>query len=121
MNIYGITDAEGQTLSRNEIDDMLKGMGISEEAIKTGTDDAIEEDAKKQGITNLDFQLTDMVNQKGINGSSDTAKPDYEKQLSTMGIPSDVVAKGQEAIQAYATQFGIILPQANGTFLNMKF
>lgn len=122
MDFYGVTNAEGQTLSRVDINEMLEEIGISSEAIQAGTDDAILADAQQQGITNLDEQLMTLAKEGGgneVKGSSDTAKQDYETQLKALGIPSDVVTKGQDAIQAYAAQNNIKLPQASGSQFNI--
>lgn len=120
MNIYNITDASGDILSKYDINEMLEDIGISKEAIEEGTSEAIEADAEKNHIDLT--KLLDIANKHGcseVNGSSDTAKADYENQLKTLGIPADVIAKGNDAIQAYAAKNGIKLPSSNGTQLNL--
>lgn len=120
MDFYGVTNAEGQTLSKIDINEMLQEIGISSEAIEAGTDDAILADAQQHGITNLDEQLMALAKEgKEVKGSSDTAKQDYETQLKALGIPSDVVTKGQDAIQAFAAQNNIKLPPASGSQFNI--
>lgn len=121
MDVYNITNASGETLSKWDIDKMLEDIGISDDAIETGTEDAIEADAEKNHIDLT--QLTDMAKAQGgneVNGSADTAKTDYDNQLKALGVPADVVAKGPEAVQAYAAKNGITLPPSNGTTLNFK-
>lgn len=121
MDIYALTNAKGETLSKDEVNDLLGDIGISDDAIKAGTDSAIEEDADENKI-NLD-QLTDLAKAKGadIKGAADKSKEDYNRNLQTLGIPADIIAKGQPAIQAYAAQNNIRLPESTGSTLNFKF
>jgi len=121
MDIYSITNSEGEKLSKTEINDMLQDLGISDDAIKQGTSDAVEEDAEKQGITNLDAQVEAKVKKDGISGASDSAKKDYESELKADGVPDDVIKKGSAAVQEYAQQNAINLPKATGTTLNLNF
>ena len=121
MDIYNITNASGQTLSRLEVEELLKELGISDDAIKEGTSNAIEEDAQKQNITNLDGKLTELAAKGGeVQGSSDTAKEDYNTQLKTLGIPDSIIEKGNDAVKTYADKNGITLPLSSGTSLNVK-
>lgn len=120
MNIYNITDASGDILSKYDINEMLEDLGISKEAIDEDTSEAIEADAEKNHIDLT--KLINMASEHGnneVSGSADTAKVDYENQLATLGIPVDVIAKGNDAIQAYALKNGIKLPSSNGTQLNL--
>lgn len=121
MDVYSVTNASGETLSKWDVNEMLEELGISDEAIQEGTEDAIEQDADKNHIDLT--QLTDMAKAQGgndVNGSADTAKSDYDSQLKSLGVPADVVAKGPEAVQTYAVKHGITLPPSNGTNLNLK-
>lgn len=123
MDIYSITNASGEMLSKIEVEELLKEMGISEDAILEGTTEAIEEDAQNQGITNFDEQLADMAKQIGakeLNGSADKSKENYKAQLIALGIPSDIIDKGESAIKAYAAKNGIKLPNSKGINLNIK-
>lgn len=120
MNVYSVTNANGELLSKLEVNELLKEMGISDDAIKTGTEEAIEEYAKSN---NVDLtQLTDLALKEGatVSGSADKSKEDYANSLELLGIPADVVSKGDDAVQAYATQNGIILPRSIGTQLNVE-
>lgn len=121
MDIYALTNDKNEYLSKEEINAMLKEIGISDEAIQKGDSEAIEADAEKNNI-DLD-ELSTMAKDQGkeISGSGDTAKADYEQDLKTRGIPSDVIAQGQASVQAYADRLGIRLPEATGTSLNLQF
>lgn len=121
MDVYNVTNASGETLSKWDVNIMLEDLGISDEAIEEGTEDAIEADAEKNHIDLT--QLTDMAKAQGdndVSGSADTAKTDYDNQLKALGVPADVVSKGPAAVQAYAEKNGINLPPSNGTTLNFK-
>lgn len=122
MDFYGVTNADGKMLSKDDINEMLEEIGISSDAIEDGSDSAIETDAQKLGIVNLDEQLTNLARGDGgkeIKGAGDTAKQDYETQLQTLGIPSDILIKGPNEVQAYAAQNNIRLPQASGAQFNI--
>lgn len=56
MNIYGITNASGEGFSRWDINDKLREMGISDEALQAGTSEAIEAYAESNNI-DLDSML----------------------------------------------------------------
>lgn len=121
MDIYALTNAKGEAISKGDIDDLLEDIGISDDAIKKGTNDAIEEDAEKN---NIDLnQLKDLAKGKDANlsGAADKSKEDYNRTLQTLGIPADIIAQGQPAIQAYAAQHNIRLPESTGSTLNFKF
>lgn len=121
MNIYGITDAQGQVLSILDINEMLKDLGISEDAINKGTD-AIEQEAQADGIKDLEKSLKDMVAAKDptVKGSGDKIKGDFEKELEALGVPKEVVQQGKEAVEAYAAQNNIKLPKPpSGIELNL--
>lgn len=121
MNIYALTDAQGNTLSTFEINDMLKDLGISADAINKG-EDAIEQEAKQDGINNLEKSLQDMVASKDttVKGAGDKVKTDFEQELEALGVPKEVVAKGKEAVEAYAAQNNITLPKPpSGAGLNL--
>ena len=121
MDIYNVTNASGQTLSRLEVEELLQELGISDDAIRDGTSDAIEADAQKQNITNFDKKLTELAAKGGeVKGSSDTAKEDYNTQLIALGIPDAIIAKGSDAVKTYADANGIKLPLSSGTSLNFK-
>lgn len=121
MDIYALTNAKGEAISKGEIDDLLEDIGISDDAIKKGTTDAIEEDAEKN---NIDLnQLTKLAKEKDadISGAADKAKEDYKRTLQTLGIPADIIAQGQPAVQAYAAQHNIRVPETSGSNINFKF
>jgi len=118
MDIYAITNESGEALSRIELTKKLSDMGISEEAISSGDSNAIVEDAESKGISLAQLQ-TEL--EPTINGSGDTIQNDFRSDLKTRGIPDAVIAQGQTAIQAYAAQSGISLPQPpSGSTLNIK-
>lgn len=121
MNIYALTDAQGNSLSIVDINDMLKDLGISEDAIKKG-EAAIEQEAQQDGIKDIEQSLKDMVAAKDatIKGSGDNAKEDFEFKLEAFGVPKEVVMQGKEAVESYAAQHNITLPKApSGTELNL--
>lgn len=121
MDIYSVTNASGETLSRSDVDELLKEIGISDEAIQTGTDTAIEADATKQGIKDLDTQLLALAQKGGteVKGSADTVKKDFETKLESLGIPKEIIEKGKDAVIAYAAQNNIKLPEPpSGATLN---
>lgn len=121
MNIYGITDATGQMLSKLEVDELLHELGISDDAITEGTDEAIQSDAAKNKIdlTQLSYMAKEEYSNK-VNGSADSAKQDFQNQLKALGIPESIIIQGSTAIQTYATQKGIKLPAKSGISLNFK-
>jgi len=109
MNVYGVTNAMGSTLTKTEIDDILKDLGISEEAIKDGSSSAIEKDAETNKIDLT--QLTYLAKEQGaseLNGAD--PKEDFEKELTSLGVPTDVIFQGKSAVEAYAATNGIQLP-----------
>lgn len=119
MNIFGVTNAAGQTLSRWDINDILEEIGISEDAIKDGSSTAIEKDANKNKIDLT--QLTILAKQQGteLNGTDDKAKEEFDTRLKNLGIPDNIVEKGKEAVDAYAAEHNIKLPDPpSGTQMN---
>ena len=116
MEIYSITSEQGESYTKSEINDMLKEIGISDDAISQGTDDAIEQAAQKLGITDITKQLTEK-----IKGSSGTAKEDYSTQLEAQGVPTDIIKQGQAAVEKYAEENNINLPKSKGTNLNLSW
>lgn len=121
MDIYSITNEKGEFLSKDEINEMLGKIGISDQAIESGDQDAIEADAKQNNIDLNRLQTIAKTPENELNGSADTAKQDYERELKTRGIPNDIIAQGQAAIQAYADKMNIRLPENSGTTLNLQF
>lgn len=121
MNVYSITDASGEALSTLEVNELLEEIGISSDAIKDGTEAAIEKDAESHHI---DLTLLPELAKKefkgNVGGSADSSKQDYQTQLQALGIPDAIIAKGNDAIQDYASKNGIILPPSSGTALNLK-
>jgi len=111
MNVYGVTNAMGETLSKLEIDEMLQDLGISEEAIKDGTSSAIEQDAE---LNKIDLkQLTYLAQEIGASELTGTdPQKDFNKELATLGVPADVIYQGKSAVDAYAAKNGIKLPAA---------
>lgn len=121
MNVYAITDTQGNALSALDINDMLKDLGISEEAINKG-EDAIEQEAKQDGIKDLEKSLKSMVADKDptVKGAGDKAKNDFDQELETLGVPKEVVQQGKKAVEAYAAKNGIKLPKPpSGTEFNL--
>lgn len=45
------------------------------------------------------------------SGQTDISTINIESQLSTLGIPSEVIAEGPEAVEEYASENGITLPE----------
>jgi len=121
MNVYSVTNANGEFLSKFEVEELLKQIGISDDAIETGTEDAIEQDSTTNGIDLT--QITDLALKQGaeVKGSADTVKKDFEAELESLGIPIETIAQGQDAVEAYASQNGITLPPPpSGTQLNIQ-
>ena len=118
MDIYAITNELGESLSRSEIVEKLADMGISDEAIRSGDSNAIMEDAASKGIGSQALQ--DAL-EPTINGSGDNIQADYQSELKSKGLPENVIAQGQSAMQAFAMQNGIELPPPpSGAKLNIK-
>lgn len=122
MDIYALTDAAGNVLDRNQINDLLEEIGISQTVIDEGSSEAVEEYATKNKIDLT--QLPEMAKKETdnkVSGSAGQAKGDYEAQLKALGIPDDVVKQGNDAVVAYAEQNGIQLPKNTvGTQLNLQ-
>lgn len=123
MDVYSVTNAFGEILNKNEVEELLKEIGISSDAITEGTSEAIEADAQDQGIINFEERLTNMAKKTGltVNGAADKSAEDYQSQLISLGIPNSVIEQGENAIREYASKQGIKLPAATGTNLNIKF
>lgn len=121
MDIYSVTNSANEMLSKYDIDDMLKALGIPDETIDEGAD-AIEEYAQQNSI-NLG-KLNEMVKETDsdtINGSADKVKEDFNFELEMTGIPSDVIQEGQDTVEAYALKNGIMLPPPpSGINLNIQ-
>ncbi len=121
MNIYGITNDQNEFLSKDEVNQLLLGLGVSEEVVLSGDVDAIKEDAEKNNIDLSKLSEIAREPKDEIKGSNDTAKEDYEQELLARGIPNNVIVQGQAAIQAFADKMLIKLPDSSGTNLNLKF
>ena len=123
MNISSLTNEFGQSLSRYDVEDKLKDLGIPDDVIAQG-ESAIEDYAFKNSIdlALLQPELNEKAAPPPLSGSNDKIKTDYESQLKALGVPSSVVAKGKAAVEAYALNKGISLPRhpSSGTALNFK-
>ena len=122
MSIYSITNEAGQSLDKYDVDDKLKELGIPEDIIAKG-ESAINDYAFEQNIdlTSLQPDLTDKDASSTINGTGDKIKSDFEVQLKVLGIPTDIIEQGKEAVKMYAASKGIILPNPpSGAALNIK-
>lgn len=122
MSIYAITNAEGQTLDKWDINKKLEDLGIPEDIIQQG-EKAIDDYAEDNGIdlSQLQVKLEDKTSKPSLSGANDKNKEEFEAQLEALGIPKETIEKGKEAVEAYAAQNGIILPQPpNGTQINIK-
>lgn len=122
MSIYAITNAEGQTLDKWDINKKLEDLGIPEDIIQQG-EKAIDDYAEDNGIdlSQLQVKLEDKTSKPSLSGANDKNKEEFEAQLEALGIPKETIEKGKEAVEAYAEQNGIILPQPpNGTQINIK-
>lgn len=121
MDVYSVTNEQGNKLSKDEVNQILSEIGISDDAIKKGTESAIEADALENNV-NLN-QVAEEALKTGevVKGSSDSLKQDYDQQLAVIGIPQNIIDKGDDAVKAYAVQNSISLPPASGTQLNVKF
>jgi len=118
MDIYGITNELGESLSRTELIEKLRDMGISDEAINSGDSNAIMQDAESKGISSANLQAE---LEPKIVGAGDSVQADYQASLKAKGIPDGVISQGKDAVQAYAAQYGVPLPQSPaGANLNLK-
>lgn len=120
MDIYAITNDKNEFLSKDEVNEMLRNMGISDTTIEQGDEDAIEAEAKQNNIDLSKLQTIARTQDRELNGSADTAKQDYERDLKTRGIPNEIIAQGQAAVQAFADKSGIRLPEFTGATLNIQ-
>ena len=120
MNIYGVTGANGYALSRWEVNELLEEMGIDDDTIDKGST-AIEKEAKEKKIDlTLLPELAKTQGANGVNGSVDKNKEGFEAELTKLGIPDATIAKGREAVIAYAAQNNIELPKPpQGAQLNL--
>src|SRR5574344_33534 len=98
MNVYAITNAQGENYSTYEVNQKLEELGIPSDVIEQG-EDAIEEYAQEKSITlpksdeRTQPQTQTKAQPKEVKGSNDTAKNDYEWQLKAAGIPQSVIVQ----------------------------
>lgn len=122
MSIYAITNAEGQTLDKWDINKKLEDMGIPDDVIEQG-ETAIENYAQDNNIdlSQLQVKLEKQTSQPPLSGAADKNKAEFEAKLEALGIPKEIIDQGKEAVEAFAAQNGIKLPPPpSGSQLNVK-
>lgn len=111
MNIYSITNAEGQTLNIYDVNKKLEDLGIPDDIIEQG-EAAIEDYASDNNIDLSVLQVEVKKSDKnGLSGSDKYAKEDFNAKLEASGIPFDVIEQGKDAVIAYADKNNITLPE----------
>lgn len=107
ISIYAITNAEGQSLDKWDINKKLEDLGIPEEVINQG-ETAIDNYALENGIDLSQLQV--QLEKKEIKGADSKNKAEFEAKLEALGIPKEVIEKGKDAVMAYASENNIKLP-----------
>lgn len=119
MNVYAITNAQGETYNTYDVNKKLKDLGIPDEIIEQG-EDAIENYAQENSITLPTSDEQEQKETPEVKGAGDTAKQDYETQLEALGVPKETIAKGDDAVQQFAEANNINLPASStGTKFNL--
>jgi hypothetical protein len=111
-NVYELRNASGNTLNYWTVVGMLKDSGISGEAISKGTS-AVEKDAERKGVNLNQFTFIALQQGKVEEKTNGNKQKGRDMDLAALGIPMEVVAQGEQAVQAYAAQNGITLPHNN--------
>src|SRR5574344_859994 len=120
MNVYAITNAQGETYSTYDVNKKLEDAGIPDEVIERG-EDAIETYAQENGITLPTSEKQEEKPQPKLNGSGDSAKTDYMWQLKAAGIPESIISQGNSSVQQYAQEHNIVIPtNSTGTNFNLS-
>lgn len=116
--VQGISSNTSSSYSiQQNYNSMLESAGIPSDVISQGQS-AIEEYAKQNNITlpsvqqQQNSQKTQM--QQGSifnNKTGNTAQPpDMTDELISLGLPAEIIAQGQSAVEKYAEENGISLP-----------
>lgn len=122
MNIYAISNSQGQAYSTLDVNKKLEDAGIPDEVIQKG-DDAVQAYAYEHHITlptSDEQQKTEQPKTVGLKKGGDH-KAEMEAKLEALGIPKETIAQGKEAVQQYAAANNIELPAppARGAHLNL--
>lgn len=98
----------------------LQSLGIPNDIITQGKS-AVEEYAKennislpqppqKKGSESIFTQNKQMQQMQGFQGDNNEAQ-DITSELSSLGIPDDIIAQGRDALMQYAQQNNLTLPE----------
>lgn len=121
MNVFSISNSQGQNYDKYDVKKKLEDSGIPENVIAQG-ETAVENYASAHGITlpTSDQQKPKTVPNK-VNGSMGKNKEEFEAKLEALGIPPEIIKQGKDAVKQYAAQHNIQLPehQKHGTHLNL--
>jgi len=122
MNIYAISNSQGQSYGTLDVNKKLKDAGIPDETIQKG-ETAIQAYAYEHHIdlpTSDQQEKTKQPQTVGLAKGGDH-KAEMDSQLEALGVPTETIAQGKEAVQQYASANNIQLPQPpqRGANLNL--
>ena len=118
LMVQGISSntSSSSYLTQQNYNSMLESAGIPSDVISQGQS-AIEEYAKQNNITLPSTQQQNtqktQIQQGSIfnNKSGNMAQPpDMTDELISLGLPAEIIAQGQSAVEKYAEENGISLP-----------
>lgn len=112
MNIYGISNSLGQTVSKYDVNKKLRDAGIPEDIIQKGQS-AIEQYAYEHHInlpSSEELKKAEDDNKPVGLKEKDPNKGNFEFELVSRGIPLSEVKQGKEAVEKYASSRNIQLP-----------
>jgi len=110
MNVYAISNSQGDVYGKYEINNRLEKLGIPTDVIAKG-EAAIEEYASENQITLPSSDPKEVkAPQPKIAGSAGKNKEEFEAKLLALGIPQATVEQGKDAVVQYAAQNNIQLP-----------
>lgn len=96
--------------SRRGINSKLKALGVPDDIISQGPQ-AVKEYTQEHNISIPEPPKKEGGAQQ--QGLFDNQKPaqDITQQLSSLGVPNNVISSGKDAVEKYANQNNITLPQ----------
>ena len=116
--VQGISSNTSSSYSiQQNYNSMLESAGIPSDVISQGQS-AIEEYAKQNNITlpsvqqQQNSQKTQMQQGSIFNNKNGNMAqpPDMTDELISLGLPAEIIAQGQSAVEKYAEENGISLP-----------